>query len=188
MQFEALYFFARMRFEQGRIEEAAALFERAMGARPEDYQAPVLLGMARRSLGQEEGSLEALRRGLDVVSHHVTLNPDDARAYYLGGLACVRLGERQRGLEWALRALELEPDEPMVLYNVAGIYALSGESRPRPRLPRARHGRRLGTQGVAGTGQRLRIPARPAEIPGAHRAVAKVGTDEMRGPVSCAVP
>ena len=128
VQFEALYFFARMRFEQGRIEEAAALFERAMGARPEDYQAPVLLGMARRSLGQEEASLEALRRGLDVVSHHVTLNPDDARAYYLGGLACVRLGERQQGLEWALRAIELEPHEPVVLYNVAGIYALSGEA------------------------------------------------------------
>ncbi len=127
VQFEALYFFARMRFEQGRIEEAAALFERAMGARPEDYQAPVLLGMARRSLGQEEASLEALRRGLDVVSHHVTLNPDDARAYYLGGLACVRLGERQQGLEWALRAIELEPNEPVVLYNVAGIYALAGE-------------------------------------------------------------
>ncbi len=128
LQFEALYFYARMRFEQGRVEEAAALFERAMGARPEDYQAPVLLGMARRALGQEQGSLEALHRGLDVVSRHVELNPDDARAYYLGGLACVRLGERERGLEWGARALELEPEEPIVLYNVAGIYALAGES------------------------------------------------------------
>ena len=128
LQFEALYFYARMRFEQARVEEAAALFERAMGARPEDYQAPVLLGMARRALGQEQGSLEALRRGLDVVSRHVELNPDDARAYYLGGLACVRLGDRERGLDWGARALELEPDEPIVIYNVAGIYALAGES------------------------------------------------------------
>jgi non-specific serine/threonine protein kinase len=128
IQFEALYFYARMRFEQGRVEDAAALFERAMAARPEDYQSPVLLGMARRELGQEEASLEALRRGLDVASRHVTLNPDDARAFYLGGLACVRLGERSRGLEWAARALELEPTEPVVTYNVAGIYALAGES------------------------------------------------------------
>ena len=128
MLFEALYFFARMRFEQGRVAEAAALFERAMGARPEDYQAPILLGMARHSLGQEEQSLQALRRGLDVVSRHVTLNPDDARAFYLGGLASVRLGEREQGLAWAARALELEPAEPVAIYNVAGIYALSGES------------------------------------------------------------
>ena len=128
VQFEALYFYARMRFEQGRLEEAAGLFERAMGARPEDYQAPVLLGMARRALGQEEESLAALRRGLDAAERHVTLNPDDARAFYLGGLACVRLGERQRGLDWAGRALGLEPDEPVVIYNVAGIYALAGEA------------------------------------------------------------
>ena len=128
VQFEALYFYARMRFEQGRADEAAALFERAMGARPEDYQSPVLLGMARRALGQEEASLQALRRGLDVAAHHVALNPDDARAFCLGGLACVRLGEREQGLLWAARALELEPGEPVVIYNVAGIYALAGES------------------------------------------------------------
>jgi non-specific serine/threonine protein kinase len=128
MQFEALYFYARMRFEQGRVEEAAALFERSMGARPEDYQSPILLGMARRALGQEDESLTALRRGLDVAERHVTLNPDDARAFYLGGLACVRLGERERGLEWAAHALALAPDEPVVIYNVAGIYALAGEN------------------------------------------------------------
>ena len=44
------------------------------------------------------------------------------------GWELVRLGERQQGLEWALRAIELEPHEPVVLYNVAGIYALSGEA------------------------------------------------------------
>ncbi len=126
-QFEALYFYARMRFEQARLEEAAELFERAMAARPEDYQSPVLLGMVRRALGQEAESLLALRRGLDVAERHVTLNPDDARAFYLGGLACIRLGERDRGLDWAARALALEADEPVVIYNVAGIYALAGE-------------------------------------------------------------
>jgi TolB-like protein/Flp pilus assembly protein TadD len=126
-QFEALYFYARMRFEQARLEQAAELFERAMQARPEDYQSPVLLGMVRRALGQEDESLLALRRGLDVAERHITLNPDDARALYLGGLACVRLGERERGLDWATRALQLEPDEPVVVYNVAGIYALAGE-------------------------------------------------------------
>jgi Flp pilus assembly protein TadD len=62
------------------------------------------------------------------VTRHVTLNPDDARALYLGGLACMRLGERARGLDWAARALELEPDEPVVMYNVAGVYALAGET------------------------------------------------------------
>jgi tetratricopeptide (TPR) repeat protein len=29
-------------------------------------------------------------------------------------------------LEWATLALEMEPDEPMVLYNVACIFSLAG--------------------------------------------------------------
>jgi hypothetical protein len=38
----------------------------------------------------------------------------------------VALGERERGLEWADRAMALDPEEPMLLYNIACIKALAG--------------------------------------------------------------
>jgi hypothetical protein len=38
----------------------------------------------------------------------------------------VALGETARGLEWADRALALDPDDPMVLYNIACIRAMAG--------------------------------------------------------------
>ena len=41
--------------------------------------------------------------------------------------ALVCLGETEKGLRWAERALALEPDEPMLLYNVGCIYSLAGE-------------------------------------------------------------
>ncbi len=45
----------------------------------------------------------------------------------MGANALVCLGERERGLEWAERALALDPDEPMLLYNVGCVYSLAGE-------------------------------------------------------------
>ena len=38
-----------------------------------------------------------------------------------------RLGNKKLGLEWATKALELEPDDSGVLYNVACCYSLLGE-------------------------------------------------------------
>jgi adenylate cyclase len=39
------------------------------------------------------------------------------------GLAA--LGEYEKGLEWARQALEIDPEEPMVLYNVACVQSLA---------------------------------------------------------------
>jgi tetratricopeptide (TPR) repeat protein len=39
-----------------------------------------------------------------------------------------QLGERARGLEWAQRALAMDPEETSILYNVRCVYALLGEA------------------------------------------------------------
>jgi tetratricopeptide (TPR) repeat protein len=44
----------------------------------------------------------------------------------MGANGLVALGEIRRGLEWADRALVLDPEEPMLLYNIACIKALAG--------------------------------------------------------------
>jgi tetratricopeptide (TPR) repeat protein len=43
----------------------------------------------------------------------------------MGANGMVALGEYERGLEWARQALSIDPDEPMVLYNVACIQSLA---------------------------------------------------------------
>jgi Flp pilus assembly protein TadD len=63
---------------------------------------------------------------LRVAEKHLELNPDDARALYLGASALVQLGDRERGLEWAKRAFGIDPEDSSVLYNVACVYALVG--------------------------------------------------------------
>ena len=51
-------------------------------------------------------------------------HPGDARALYFGANALSQLGQREKSMEWVERALELEGEEPQVLYNVACVYAL----------------------------------------------------------------
>ena len=61
---------------------------------------------------------------MKAVEKHLELHPDDARALYLGATVLCRLGEPERGVEWASRALAMDPEEPVTLYNIACVYAL----------------------------------------------------------------
>lgn len=125
-QFEARYFLARMRFGQGRIAEAADLFEEAARAR-EDPQARFFAAQCYAALGRAADAEAAYRRALHVVRLHLELNPDDSRAATMCAVALCRLGERDEGLEWANRARAIDPDDSGVLYNVACLFALEGQ-------------------------------------------------------------
>jgi non-specific serine/threonine protein kinase len=124
--FEAHYFYARDSFMQGDLEKAVRLYERASEVRPEDYQAPLLVGQIHADLGRPERAEAARRAGLEVAERRLALQPDDVRALYMGANALVAMGECERGLEWAQRALTLDPDDAMLLYNMACIHAMAG--------------------------------------------------------------
>jgi len=124
--FEAHYSYARACFADGRLEDAIRLYECAAKLRPEDYQSPLLVAQAFEALGRQAEADEARRRGVEVAKRHVRLHPDDIRALYMLANGLVALGERDEGLTWARRALALDPDEPMLLYNIGCIYALAG--------------------------------------------------------------
>jgi len=122
--FEAAYYFARARMSQGRFAEAAKLFERACTLRPEDYQAPSFLAQAYTSLGMHAESAASYRRQSRLVEERLDLIPDDTRACVLGAAAFAILGEPERSSALAKRALTIDPDDPMLLYNVACTYSL----------------------------------------------------------------
>ncbi len=126
--FEAHYFFARACVQQGKQEQAARLFEKASEVKPDDYQAPALLGMTYNGMGRKEEAAEAYRRAWQLAEKHLELHPDDARALYMGANALCQLGERSRSLDWASRALAIDPEDCGILYNIACIYALQGKT------------------------------------------------------------
>jgi len=125
--YEAYYFYARTCRQQGKIEKAALLFEKASEMRPEDYQATIFLASAYKELNLPAKVETAAQRAIELVEKHLRLNPDDARALYLGGSILVTLGKVEKAINWAKRAHAIDPDDPRVLYNLACIYSLAGK-------------------------------------------------------------
>jgi serine/threonine protein kinase/Tfp pilus assembly protein PilF len=125
--FEAWYFYARQAFAAGDMPKARTLYEEAMRVRPEDYTAPLLVAQVYQELGRPDEARAARERGVALVEKHIDLHPDDARALYMGANGLVALGEKEKGLEWARRARRIDPDDPMLLYNLGCIHALAGD-------------------------------------------------------------
>lgn len=125
--YEAAYFYARHCFSAGKPERAIEYFEWAAALRPEDFQAVLLVAQVYHSLGVEDEAERARRQGLALVEQRLARVPGDARARYLGANALVALGSRDQGLAWARMARDLDPDDPMLLYNLGCIHALAGE-------------------------------------------------------------
>ena len=122
--FDAYYFYGRAQKFQGRYPEAVKLLERASKLRPEDFQAPAFLGGAYTAMGMHAEATAARRRAVKLIEQRLDLNPDDARAYNLGATTLAKLGNIPRALEFAMKSLSIEPEDPLVLYNVACLHAL----------------------------------------------------------------
>ena len=122
--FDAFYFYGRSLKYQGRYAESAKMLERASLLRPEDFQAPAFLGGAYAGMGMRAEANAARRRAVKLIEQRLDLNPDDARAYNLGATTLMKLGNTPRALEFAAMSLSIEPDDPLILYNVGCMYAL----------------------------------------------------------------
>jgi serine/threonine protein kinase/Flp pilus assembly protein TadD len=125
--YEARYFYARALFIQGRHEEAAQQYEEACRIRPEDYQAPIFLSMTYQKLGRRAYAAAAIKRSVEAAKKHLAFNADDPRALYLGAGGLVELGELDLAQEWIARALQIDSEDALVLYNVACVYSQLGE-------------------------------------------------------------
>jgi len=125
--YDAWYFFARSKVHEGKMEEAIRLFDRASQVRPDDYQSLLLQPQLYHSLGDHKQELEAASKGIQRARSVLELNPDDNRALNMGAFALLRLGQREKAMEWMQASVDKAPMDSMVLYNAACLYALAGE-------------------------------------------------------------
>ena len=125
--FEAHYFCARACFAQGKLDEAARLFQHAADIKPDDYQALLVLIGVLRSLGRDQDMRAAAEEGVLRAERELVRHPANPRPAYLGAVGLAVLGQLDRAKDWAARALAIDPEDVLAQYNVACFYSLAGE-------------------------------------------------------------
>ncbi len=124
--FEAYFYYGRVCQRQGMLVEAERLLRKAAEVQPDDYQSLLLLANVYQGLNQPDEIETVSRLGLERAERYIALHPDDARPLALGASNWCLLGQSGRALEWAGRAMALDPQEPLTLYNVGCVYSLLG--------------------------------------------------------------
>lgn len=124
--YEAAYYYGRTLQAEGKHAGSVEMYERAVALRPDDYQALSFVTMAYQAIGDDKKMLESARRMVEAAEHALSLNPGDSRALYLGASSLEQLGDSTRAQEWAERALQLDPQHPVMLYNIACFHSVAG--------------------------------------------------------------
>ena len=126
--FEAPYWYAQAQLSQGKYEAAVKLGERAISLRPEDYQSLGFMGIALKSLNRHAEAQSYYRRQSKLIVDHLEQHPDDARACIMGASSSANIGDSERSAYYAARAMAVDPEDPMVLYNVACAFGILGKT------------------------------------------------------------
>ncbi len=124
---EAYYNYGRTAYHQGQMRKAVEHFENAMRVNPDDYQSPALAAPVYKHLGDEARFLQAAREGARRAERHLEDYPLSQRAWYLGAVSLLYLGERDRAMTWAEESLAIDPSDPAIRYNMGCFYAQAGD-------------------------------------------------------------
>jgi serine/threonine protein kinase/tetratricopeptide (TPR) repeat protein len=120
--YEAHYISGRVSFSRGDFAAAAQQFEKACELSPDAFDASYLLGMALRRLSKLDAARRADRACIEAVKSRVRHHPDDTRAWTMGAAVLAEMGESDRAAAWVERALAIDRDESIILYNAACVY------------------------------------------------------------------
>jgi adenylate cyclase len=110
---------ARLMFRRDRIGDSIRYFERASLLMDGDFHSTMMLITCYLEVGDHEAALRAARRTLERCEATTAKDPTNGAALAAGASSLMMLGEIERGKDWLQRALLLDPDNIMVLYNSA---------------------------------------------------------------------
>ena len=124
--YEAHYFYGRVEFARGRMEQAETHFRRAAEIDPAAQDTWYLLGMTLRKRGKLALAKTANVECVEAAKRRVDAHPEDTRAWTMGAAVFADLGEPDTAARWLARAIEVDPDEPLIQYNAACVYVALG--------------------------------------------------------------
>ncbi len=125
--FIAYWTLGRFHFSNGEHEPALVQFKRVIDIKPGFYAAYADLAQAYECLKMQPEAAAAEQQLLELLPNYLLQNPEDARARIFFASSLAKHGRKDEAIREGDAALELSPDDPMMLYNCACLYALLGE-------------------------------------------------------------
>jgi tetratricopeptide (TPR) repeat protein len=125
--FIAHWTLGRIHFSQGEHEQAYTLFKRVIALKPAFYSGYLDLAQACEQLGRTEENHAARKELRERLPVYLLQNPDDARATLIHAVLLAEIGRKDEAMIEGAKALELSPNDPMMLYNCACLYCRLGE-------------------------------------------------------------
>ncbi|HEX6072228.1 MAG TPA: TIR domain-containing protein [Sphingomicrobium sp.] len=110
---------ARLMFRRKGMGDAIPYWEKASQLMDSDFHSCLMLQTCYLDRNNEAGAMDAARRTLDRSEATLSKDPTNGAALSAGASSLMLLGERERGKDWIQRALLLDPDNMMVMYNSA---------------------------------------------------------------------
>lgn len=124
--YEVLYSYGRMLMVVHDYPNALKVMRRASLVRPDEYQPYVMATQLVEELEGEESHLEQLKEAIKRIEGRLRCCPSESRAYVLGSLLYLKLGNREKGREYVQRAMQLDPTSG-TYYNAACFHSLDGD-------------------------------------------------------------
>jgi serine/threonine protein kinase/Flp pilus assembly protein TadD len=112
-----------------RDQEAADLFTKVISLNPDFYSAYGDLQIVYERLGRKELLQSTLDLALAMYPRYLHLHPDEGRARMYYAIDLTKVGRHEEAKNEAARAIQLNPDDPLMLYNAGCFYARLGEKQ-----------------------------------------------------------
>jgi TolB-like protein/Flp pilus assembly protein TadD len=127
--FVAHWTLGRIHFTNGEFEQAYALFRRVIDLKAAFISGYADLAMTCDKLGRTAEARAARDQMLERLPNYILQNPDDSRMRMFYAVTLAESGRKEDAIREGSNAIEISPDDPMMLYNCACLHARLGETQ-----------------------------------------------------------
>jgi serine/threonine protein kinase/tetratricopeptide (TPR) repeat protein len=125
----AYWILGRIYYMTDQDAEAIGLLKKAIELNPDFYSAYADLGTCYQRLGYMDEFDEIRQSSLELYPRYLSKHPDDSRAHMFFAIHLAQEGMTEEAKTEAEKALEINPTDPLMLYNTACFYARMGEKK-----------------------------------------------------------